>query len=157
MGDHFKTYYRTEIGAIEILGTAEGVISVNFAEKADLSINEVPECMKQCVSQLDQYFLGKRTAFDLPLLIRGTDFQKKVWDALLTIPYGNTQSYREIAVRIGHENAFRAVGNANNKNRFAIIIPCHRVIGTNGDLTGYASGIWRKQWLLAHEKRRRDL
>lgn len=153
MGDYFKTYYMTEIGAIEILGTEEGVISVRFTEKPDLLIDDIPECMKKCVFQLDQYFLGKRTAFDLHLLIRGTDFQKKVWDALLAVPYGTTQSYREIAIRIGHKNAFRAVGNANNKNRIAIIIPCHRVIGANGDLTGYASGIWRKQWLLTHEKR----
>ncbi|SPD75787.1 Methylated-DNA--protein-cysteine methyltransferase [uncultured Desulfobacterium sp.] len=149
----FNTYYRSEIGPIEIVGTEEGIISVSFIEHPGSPIIDVPECIRQCVSQLDQYFLGKRLEFDLRLLMHGTDFQKKVWEALFTIPYGQTRSYGEIAKMTGRNKAFRAVGNANNKNKIAIIIPCHRVIGSNGKLIGYAAGLWRKQWLLEHEKR----
>lgn len=149
----FNTYYRSEIGPIEIVGAEEGIVSVSFTEHPRPPIIDIPECIKQCVSQLDQYFLGKRREFDLRLLLHGTDFQKKVWEALLEIPYGQTRSYGEIAKMIGRNKAYRAVGSANNKNRIAIIIPCHRVIGGNGKLIGYAAGLWRKQWLLSHEKR----
>ena len=112
----------------------------------------IPKCLKLCFTQLDEYFRGKRKVFSIPFQLHGTAFQKKVWHALLDIPYGLTKSYGDIAGKIGHKNAFRAVGNANNKNRIAIMIPCHRVIGMNGRLTGYAAGIWRKKWLLEHEK-----
>lgn len=153
MEEVFRTYYMSEIGAIEIAGSREKITSVGFAEKPGPFTDDIPECMKQCTRQLDEYFQGKRKEFRLPLLIRGTEFQKKVWAALLAIPYGVTRSYGDIAKNIGQIKAYRAVGGANNKNKIAIIIPCHRVIGSSGDLTGYASGIWRKKWLLEHEKR----
>ncbi len=103
--------------------------------------------------QLDEYFQGKRKSFDLPLSPFGTQFQQKVWNALCTIPYGETRSYKEIAAQIQNPKGCRAVGMANNRNPIMIIIPCHRVIGSNGSLTGYAGGLDIKQWLLAHEKR----
>ena len=102
--------------------------------------------------QLDEYFRGARKNFDLPLNPAGTEFQRKVWDALLAIPYGETRTYREIAEAAGCPKGFRAVGMANNKNPIAIIIPCHRVIGSNGKLVGYASGLGRKEALLALER-----
>lgn len=153
MGDRHQAYYASPIGMIEILGTTEGISSLAFVEGTGPSTKEIPACLAPCVNQLDDYFHGKLKRFSLPLHIQGTVFQKKVWAALLDIPYGTTHSYGEIAKKIGHNNAFRAVGNANNKNKIAIIIPCHRVIGSDGSLTGYATGIWRKEWLLAHEKK----
>ncbi len=105
--------------------------------------------------QLAAYFAGELTDFDLPLAMHGTDFQKQVWRELQNIPFGQTISYGELARRIGNPNSSRAVGLANGHNPISIIVPCHRVIGTNGKLTGYGGGIERKEWLLAHESRRR--
>lgn len=107
---------------------------------------------RDVAAQLDEYFAGARTAFDLELAPRGTAFQRAVWDALLDIPYGETASYSEVARRIGRPTAVRAVGAANNRNRVAIVIPCHRVIGANGALVGYGGGLWRKERLLALER-----
>lgn len=104
-------------------------------------------------AQLEDFLTGKRTDFDLPLLLLGTDFQKKVWSELTRIPYGKTRSYKEIAERIGHPKAVRAVGNANNRNPLPLVFPCHRVIGTNGSLTGYGGGIELKRLLLDLERR----
>ena len=109
--------------------------------------------LNECCRQLDEYFQGKRRQFTLPLVITGTVFQKKVWRQLLTIPYGKTVSYREVATAINHPRASRAVGAACHRNKLGIIIPCHRVIGSNGQLTGYAGGLERKQLLLAFEKK----
>jgi methylated-DNA-[protein]-cysteine S-methyltransferase len=108
--------------------------------------------MKECLRQLDEYFKGKRKKFSVPLLLDGTDFQKAVWRQLQRIPCGQTASYGDVARAIGSPQAFRAVGNANNKNPIPLIIPCHRVIGSDGKLVGFGSGIWRKEWLLDHEK-----
>jgi methylated-DNA-[protein]-cysteine S-methyltransferase len=152
MTKQYTAYYRSEIGTIEIVGTEQGIISVGFMEEPGRVMPDFHKCLEPCIHQLDDYFHGKLKIFTLPLLIRGTSFQKKVWNALIEIPYGATQSYAEMARKIGHRNAYRAVGNANNQNNIAIIIPCHRVIGSNGRLTGYAGGIWRKEWLLAHER-----
>ena len=104
--------------------------------------------------QLSEYFAGKRQAFDLPLALHGTEFQLAVWNELLRVPYGETITYGELARRIGRPSAIRAVGAANGANPIPVIVPCHRVIGSNGTLTGYGGGIERKQWLLAHEGRR---
>ena len=104
-----------------------------------------------CRSQLDEYFGGKRRIFDLKLEPRGTAFQERVWHELLRIPYGETRSYKDIAIDVGNSQAVRAVGMANGRNPISIIIPCHRVIGINGDLVGYGGELWRKQWLLDHE------
>ena len=103
------------------------------------------------IVQLNEYFEGKRTQFDLQLNPEGTDFQKKVWNLLQTIPYGKTMSYLQLSQQLGDVKAIRAVANANGRNPIWIIIPCHRVIGSNGSLTGYAGGLQRKQWLLDHE------
>jgi len=108
-------------------------------------------------TQLEEYFAGRRRAFDLPLVIRGTPFQEQVWRALLEIPCGETCSYRDIAVRIGHPGATRAVGTANGMNRIAIVIPCHRVVNADGRLGGYGGGVWRKQFLLDLERGQREL
>ena len=105
----------------------------------------------ECIKQLDEYFSGKRKMFDIDVILKGTEFQRKVWNALKDIPYGVTVSYALIAEKTGDRKAARAVGNANNKNPVSIIIPCHRVIGSNGSLTGYGGGLWRKKWLLEHE------
>jgi methylated-DNA-[protein]-cysteine S-methyltransferase len=109
--------------------------------------------LRETAKQLTEYFAGKRLVFDLPLAPRGTGFQQLVWRALVAIPFGETRSYGELARAIGRPAASRAVGSANNRNPIAIIVPCHRVIGSNGDLTGYAGGLAMKRWLLAHEAR----
>jgi methylated-DNA-[protein]-cysteine S-methyltransferase len=107
--------------------------------------------VKEGIRQLDEYFKGARKSFSLKLLLKGTPFQKLVWQRLKKIPYGKLASYGDVARAIGRPNAYRAVGNANNKNPIPIIIPCHRVIGSDGKLVGYGSGLWRKEWLLNHE------
>ena len=109
------------------------------------------DAFPDAVDQLDAYFAGDRTEFDLKLELVGTGFQRRVWEALLTIPYGETRSYGEIAQQIGSPGAFRAVGLANGHNPIGIIVPCHRILGADGSLTGYGGGLWRKQWLLRHE------
>ncbi|SPL70053.1 methylated-DNA--[protein]-cysteine S-methyltransferase [Acinetobacter stercoris] len=109
--------------------------------------------LSQARQQLTEYFAQERQHFELPLELNGTDFQKKVWSALLKIPYGETRRYKDIAVEIGHEKAVRAVGAANGKNPISIIVPCHRIVGTNGSLTGFAGGLENKSYLLALESK----
>jgi methylated-DNA-[protein]-cysteine S-methyltransferase len=148
----FNAYYSSEIGLIEIKGTEEAILSVNFVDDKSTGSPDVPPCVKECVEQIDEYFNGKRKKFTIEIQLQGTDFQKKVWKQLMKIPYGETVSYKDIAVSIGNKKAVRAVGGANNKNKIAIIVPCHRVIGSDGDLVGFGGGLWRKEWLLRHEK-----
>ena len=112
---------------------------------------QAPRKLARAKRELEQYFAGKRRDFDLPLAPEGTDFQRRVWQALATIPFGETRCYAEIAEQLGCKGGQRAVGAANGRNPLAIVVPCHRVIGSDGRLTGYAGGIGRKQWLLAHE------
>jgi len=150
-----KAYYTSPLGVLEITGDAAGVHSILFSEKTGHFPDAVPECLKKCVSQLDEYFEGKRHNFDLPLVFTGTEFQKQVWKALSTLPYGKTASYGEVAHKIKKPKAMRAVGNANHKNPHTIVTPCHRVIGSNGQLIGYGGGLWRKEWLLDFERRNR--
>ena len=114
---------------------------------------EETELIRKCKQELDEFFEGKRKTFDLPLAPEGTAFQKRVWDALREIPYGETRTYKDIAIAVDSPKGFRAVGMANNKNPIAIMVPCHRVIGTNGKLVGYAAGMEIKTWLLALEQR----
>jgi len=147
----YKAYYKSEIGLIEIKGTEDGILSIDFIEKF-MDNFEIPPCLKECVKQLDEYFRENREEFSVNLLLQGTDFQNKVWRELVKIPFGETASYMDIAVSMGNKKAARAVGNANRKNKIAIIIPCHRVINNDGSLGGYAGGIWRKKWLLKHER-----
>lgn len=148
----FKAYYSSEIGLIEVVGTEEVILSVSFVDDRSRSSPEIPSCIKECVEQIDEYFKGKRKKFTTAIQLQGTDFQKKVWKQLMKIPYGETVSYKDIAVSIGNRKAVRAVGGANNRNKIGIIVPCHRVIGSDGDLVGYGGGLWRKEWLLKHEK-----
>jgi methylated-DNA-[protein]-cysteine S-methyltransferase len=147
----FKTYYQSPIGIIVIKGNEEGIVELGFVEK----VEEIREnaIVKSCLSQLDEYFNGQRTTFNVQLITEGTSFQQEVWQSLQEIPYGETRSYKAIASQINRPKAVRAVGGANNKNQIAIIIPCHRVIGSNQKLVGYEGGLWRKEWLLNHEKK----
>ena len=149
----FKAYYLSPIGPLEVSGTSEGIVSVTFVKRRLPNDRNLPECVKEGIRQLEEYFKGARKNFSLKLLLQGTPFQKLVWQRLKKIPYGKLASYGDVARAIGKPNAYRAVGNANNKNPIAIIIPCHRVIGSDGNLVGYGSGLWRKEWLLNHEKR----
>ena len=145
------TYYKTPIGTAKIIGNKNGIQAVSVLEENIKTSSEIPECLQDCVKQLEDYFKGKRNDFDLKLNPQGTAFQKKVWEELLNIPFNTTRTYLEQSKALGDVKAIRAVASANGKNPIWIIIPCHRVIGSNGSLTGYAGGIWRKKWLLAHE------
>ncbi len=145
-------YYNSPIGVLEIITSGDAVISAMFVEEMKGSTVE-PEILKQVIIQLDEYFKGARKDFDIKFETQGTEFQKRSWEALTEIPYGETWSYKKQAIQIGNEKAARAVGKANSKNIISIIIPCHRVIGSDKSLTGYAGGLNRKQWLLEHEKK----
>jgi methylated-DNA-[protein]-cysteine S-methyltransferase len=145
-------YFNSPIGYLEIGGTDENIVSVNFLETNPDRDAQISPLLEDCIQQLDEYFQKKRQKFNLPLLPQGTSFQKLVWEKLLEIPFGTTNSYLDIAKRIGDPKAIRAVGAANGKNPISIIIPCHRVIGANGKLIGYGGGLWRKEWLLRHEQ-----
>jgi methylated-DNA-[protein]-cysteine S-methyltransferase len=151
----FRAYYHSPIGMVEISGTERGVARLTFVDSQAAKGSRVPGCLREAVHQVNDYFRGKRKEFSLRLILEGTDFQKKVWRELLRIPYGSTASYRDVAEAIGRGKAFRAVGNANRLNKISIIVPCHRVIGSSGELTGYGGGLWRKKWLLEHEKKTR--
>lgn len=139
------------LGFTKIDGDQEGINSVTVLNSEEKITDVIPDCLQDCVYQLQEYFEGKRTQFDLKLNPEGTDFQKRVWQELLSIPFGKTMSYLELSKQLGDVKAIRAVANANGKNPLWIIVPCHRVIGSDGSLTGYAGGLHRKQWLLEHE------
>jgi methylated-DNA-[protein]-cysteine S-methyltransferase len=140
--------YNTPVGHVTIGSDGDAITEVAFGPKK-LQGDEAPTALtNRAANQLQEYFAGKRQAFDLPLAPAGTEFQKRVWGALRTIPYGTTRSYADIAHQIGKPNAARAVGMANNKNPIAIVIPCHRVIGANGKPVGYAGGLRIKEFLL---------
>ena len=149
-----KFYYNTKIGDITIVEGNNQITHIQFGKITKEGNEQIKESkiIKEAYKQLTEYFEGKRKKFDLPLKIEGTPFRVKVWKALLNIPYGETRSYKQIAIEIGNSKASRAVGMANNKNPIPIIIPCHRVIGSNGELIGYASGTNIKKILLDIEK-----
>ena len=151
-------FYKTPIGKIGIASENETIIGILFENSKIIENAQEKETpiIKKCHQQLMEYFNQERTHFNLPLAINGTDFQNKVWNALMDIPYGSTCSYKDIALKINNEKAVRAVGLANNKNYIPIIIPCHRVIGTSGKLVGYAGGLEMKQYLLDLEKTNAD-
>ena len=149
----FQTNYLSPIGNIVITGTSEYICSVSFREEKIITSNKLPEIVKECKQQLKEYFAEKRKTFSFALQQEGTNFQQLVWTQLLTIPFGKTCSYLHIADSIGDKKSIRAVGNANGKNKIAIIVPCHRVIGKDGQLVGYAGELWRKDWLLQHENK----
>lgn len=141
----------TPLGFTQISGDDDGIASVIVLNSEENETDIIPVELEDCARQLREYFEGIRTQFDLKLNPEGTEFQKKVWEQLQTIPYGKTISYLELSQQLGDVKAIRAVANANGKNPLWIIVPCHRVIGSNGSLTGYAGGLQRKQWLLEHE------
>ncbi len=147
----YKTYYKSPLGPIEIVGAQDSILSLGFVEDMMQGDAELPFCLKACLKQIDEYFKGNRKEFLLNLEPLGTNFQKRVWQQLRKISFGETVSYGDIANAIDNPNACRAVGNANRINPICIIIPCHRVIGSDGSLTGYGGGLWRKEWLLEHE------
>lgn len=145
---------KTDMGPIRILCEDNAIVRVDFTDHSpEDAIREKTELIDRAVYQMEEYLRGERKRFDLPLKPVGTLFQNKVWEALLTIPYGTTKSYGEIASMIGSPKASRAVGGANNKNPISIIIPCHRVIGANGSLVGYGGGLDKKVSLLQLEQR----
>lgn len=146
-----EAYYKTPIGIAKITGNEEGIQSISVLDEDINPSEEIPQALQNCVNQLNEYFRGERTEFDLKLNPQGTSFQKTVWEELNKIPYGSTRTYLEQTKHIGDPKAIRAVASANGKNPIWIVIPCHRVIGSDGSLTGYAGGLWRKKWLLNHE------
>jgi methylated-DNA-[protein]-cysteine S-methyltransferase len=148
----YTACYRSEIGPFEIVGTQKGILTIKFNTDPLVTNDNLPACMTECLKQLEDYFKGRRLKFNVPLQLEGTAFQIAVWRQLEKIPFGQTASYGDVARAIDRPKAYRAVGNANNKNPIPLIIPCHRVIGSNGQLVGFGGGIWRKQWLLDHEK-----
>lgn len=143
-------YIKTPLGIATITGDENGISIISVSEKGTVSL-EIPSILQEAVSQLVDYFDGKRTDFSFKLNPKGTEFQQKVWQALVEIPFGKTMSYLELSKKLGDVKAIRAVASANGKNPLWIVVPCHRVIGTDGSLTGYAGGLWRKKWLLEHE------
>lgn len=151
MSELYKAFYESEIGVVEIEGSEDGITYVEFTGVKEH--DDVPGCLEEACKQIREYFEGKRKIFELKLAPKGTEFQRKVWGKLLEVPYGKTVTYTDIARAVDNPKGVRAVGSANGSNPISIIIPCHRIIGSNGSLTGYGGGLWRKKWLLEHEAR----
>jgi methylated-DNA-[protein]-cysteine S-methyltransferase len=143
-------FIESPIGITKIVGDANGITEISVLSEGKKA-TKIPDSLKECVAQLQAYFKGERKEFDFKINPQGTEFQQKVWQELLHIPFGKTMSYLDLAKKLGDVKAIRAVASANGKNPLWIVVPCHRVIGTNGSLTGYAGGLWRKKWLLEHE------
>lgn len=143
-------YYESPMGVMRIMGDESAITRIDFVTRKG-KVESTHRYFRQCCRELDQYFLGKRVLFTVPLQPTGTAFQMQVWQALIQIPFGTRACYEEIANAIGAPKAMRAVGMANANNPIPIMIPCHRVIRKDGALSGYASGVWRKEWLLRHE------
>jgi len=143
--------FKTPLGTAEISGGEEGISSIRILDEDLPESPEIPAVLLPAVQQLKAYFNGEIQEFNLKLNPEGTTFQKSVWNKLAQIPYGKTQSYLELSQKLGDVKAIRAVAAANGKNPLWIVVPCHRVIGSDGSLTGYAGGLWRKKWLLEHE------
>ena len=148
----YTGYMKVSAGIIKIICSEEYVLSVSFSDIIKEN-DKGSEVLDKALKQMNEYFSGERKKFDLPLYFEGKEFHKSVWNELRNIPYGTTVSYKDIAEGINNEKAVRAVGNANNKNKIMIIVPCHRVIGKNGKLVGFAGGLDKKEFLLEHEKK----
>ena len=147
----YRYSYETVLGSVTFV-EEDGALLAISTHRTFKGIEQETPLIKEAYRQLSEYLKGERKGFDLPLLIKGTTFQQQVWKALLEIPYGETRSYKQIAVAIGNPKAVRAVGMANNRNPLLIVVPCHRVIGANGKLVGYGAGIEKKEFLLRLEK-----
>ncbi|SHF82785.1 methylated-DNA-[protein]-cysteine S-methyltransferase [Flavobacterium fluvii] len=143
-------YIKTPLGIARIVGDENGISLISISDDGIIS-STIPVVLQEAVFQLNDYFERKRIDFTFKLNPAGTEFQQKVWKGLLEIPFGKTMSYLELSKKLGDVKAIRAVASANGKNPLWIVVPCHRVIGTDGSLTGYAGGLWRKKWLLEHE------
>ena len=141
---------KTPLGIAKIEGDENGSSVISILSEGELSV-KISENLQEAVSQIQEYFDGKRTNFNLKTNPNGTNFQQKVWQELSKIPFGKTISYLDLAKKLGNAKVIRAAASANGKNLLWIVVPCHRVIGTDGSLTGYAGGLWRKKWLLEHE------
>ena len=141
---------KTPLGIAKIEGDEFGISVISILEEAS-NTSEIPVVLQEAVNQLEDYFAGNRKTFDFKINPAGTEFQQKVWQELLNIPFGKTMSYLDLSKKLGDVKAIRAVASANGRNPLWIVVPCHRVIGTDGSLTGYAGGLWRKKWLLEHE------
>ncbi|PKL81882.1 MAG: cysteine methyltransferase [Ignavibacteriae bacterium HGW-Ignavibacteriae-3] len=148
-----NTILNSRIGLLEIRGTKDTVMSILFVDRETAGEKRSTPYLEYCADQLKQYFEGVRQEFDLNLITEGTEFQKKVWNSLLKIPYGSIETYLGQSKNLGHTSAVRAVAAANSRNKIPIIIPCHRVVGSDGKLTGYSGGLWRKKWLIQHERK----
>lgn len=144
-------YIKSPLGITEIIGDENGIAVISVLDSEKEITTEIPVALKVAVSELQEYFAGNRNTFTFKLNPKGTEFQQKVWQELCNIPFGKTMSYLELSKKLGDVKAIRAVASANGKNPLWIVVPCHRVIGTDGSLTGYAGGLWRKKWLLEHE------
>lgn len=149
-------FISTPIGILKITANSIGISKIEFVEPVFLEqqniLKDIQSHIDVCKKQIIDFFNGKLTSFSVPLSIDGSAFQIKTWEQLREIPFGTTLSYKQLAIKTGNSNNSRAVGMANNKNRLPIIIPCHRVIGSDGNLVGYSGGLWRKEWLLNFEK-----
>ncbi|NNT70980.1 methylated-DNA--[protein]-cysteine S-methyltransferase [Flavobacterium sp. IMCC34852] len=143
-------FIKTPLGVAKIVGDEKGISIISILEEGEIT-NAIPEVLKEAVHQLQDYFQDKRADFNFKINPQGTEFQQRVWQELLNIPFGKTMSYLDLSKKLGDVKAIRAVASANGKNPLWIVVPCHRVIGTDGSLTGYAGGLWRKKWLLEHE------
>jgi methylated-DNA-[protein]-cysteine S-methyltransferase len=152
---NFYTYYKSPIGLLKIAGSENFIDEVSFADKEeDRQQAENPSpLLHQCVEQMIEYFNGRRRLFEIPVHQRGTQFQEKVWGELLNINYGRTITYMDLAKRLGDPKVIRAAASTNGKNNICLIVPCHRVVGSNTSLVGYSGGLWRKKWLLQHENK----
>jgi methylated-DNA-[protein]-cysteine S-methyltransferase len=145
-------YYSSPIGWVEITADHAGIASLLFVEKpVRAASEEFPAPLRDCLAQLEEYFKGKRQTFDLPMVMKGTEFQVQVWDELQNIQYAKLTTYKALAHKLKNPAAVRAIGNANSRNKLCLIIPCHRVVGSDNNLVGYAGGLWRKEWLIEHE------
>ena len=145
----------TPVGALTIIGDEHSVNTLTFREGKLPTQEPLPDIMRQCLEEMEAYFAGSLRTFTFPIAQPGTEFQQTVWQQLRDIPYAQTISYLQLAKRINNPKSIRAVGTTNGKNRIAIVVPCHRVIGSDGSLTGYAGGLWRKKWLLEHEMKQK--
>jgi methylated-DNA-[protein]-cysteine S-methyltransferase len=156
MNELYYTYYESPIGLLKIGGTENYIAEISFIDnKEQIEHGEpgISDVIHECTEQLIEFFQGRRKDFDIPVHQNGTDFQKKVWSELLEIKYGKTMSYLDLAKKLGDPKVIRAAASTNGKNKIAIVVPCHRVIGSDKTLVGYAGGLWRKKWLLQHEFR----
>ncbi|HVD96826.1 MAG TPA: methylated-DNA--[protein]-cysteine S-methyltransferase [Cytophagaceae bacterium] len=150
MSSLYTSYHLSPLGTIEVKASDTHILSVLFVEK--ISLENPNELTQNCITQLEEFFEKKRKTFELPFHMEGTEFQQKIWNSLTTIPFGRTISYKDLALKTGKLGSVRAVGAANGQNKFLIVIPCHRVIGSDGNLVGYAGELWRKKWLLDFEQ-----